>query len=144
MKKLIFLLLVFFLSINAQFKNTALNTKFDRSILNKIQTVYEQKNTGKASDQMIKQNYSTKEIPIDDNSRLLVRLNVKSKSIKNQLAYLGCEIKNEGWNELYVWVPFDKFEALAEYDDVKSIVLIPQVTTRTLLRPNTKATQSIK
>lgn len=131
MKKLLFLFLITSFSLFAQFANKKLEAKFDRNIFKKIQAISADIKLSKYSISEIKINHSSKEIPIDDNGRLLVRLNIKSKDVKNKLTSIGCVIKDEGWDEIYAWVPNEKFEILAGFDEVKSVVAIPQYNTNT-------------
>jgi hypothetical protein len=119
MKKLIMLVILFTSLIWGQLKNVALENKFEKDVLKEIELI-QNKKISKSNIQVLKE-VRPQSIALDKNLRVLCRVRLNENSSKNKLISLGCEIKNETHNDVYVWIPIDKIEEVASLKEVLSI-----------------------
>ena len=104
-----------------QWNNKNLESKFEKEVLKEITSVINETKVGNKSQANITKKIKNKFTALDSDLRILCRVRVSSLSIKSKIKSLGCEIKNETHNDLYVWIPYNKVEELATLDEVLSI-----------------------
>ncbi len=122
MKKLILLLTLCASVIFAQLKNPNLEKKFDSVVLQEINIVMLEKQKGNSPDNIkIKKLSKYRNIGLDEKFRVLVRIRVTDSSVNSRIISLGGEVKYTSHNDLYVWIPIDQVEKVAELDGVLSI-----------------------
>ncbi len=119
MKKLIILFILFTSFIWGQLKNVALESKFEKDVLKEIELI-QNKQKSKSNVQIFRET-KPKSIALDKDLRVLCRVRLNENSSKIKLISLGCEIKNETHNDVYVWIPIDKIEDVAALKEVLSI-----------------------
>lgn len=116
MKKLIILFILFTSFIWGQLKNVALESKFEKDVLKEIEII-QNKQKSKSNVQIFRET-KPKSIALDKDLRVLCRVRLNENSSKIKLISLGCEIKNETHNDVYVWIPIDKIEDVAALKEV--------------------------
>jgi len=104
-----------------QLKNQNLEHKFEKEVLKEIGLVMNERLTSGKSDAEISKHFKNRYTGLDKDLRVLCRVRVSSLSAKDKIIALGCEIKNLSNNDLYVWIPLNKIENVAELKEVLSI-----------------------
>lgn len=120
MKKLISLLALFTSLLLGQFKDPALEKKFDSEVLREIKIIKQEKLKGNSIIE-INRLLKTRSIGLDDKFRVLCRIRVIDLSVTLEIISIGGEIKYTTHNDLYAWIPIDEIERVAEIDGVLSI-----------------------
>jgi hypothetical protein len=120
MNRILLLIVLSTSLILGQFKNSAIEKKFEKGVLKEIKKVSVEKQKGKSNSE-IKISVKNKYIAIDNDLRILCRVRISNSSARDKIISLGGKIKNESHNDIYVWIPFDKIENVAELNDVLSI-----------------------
>jgi hypothetical protein len=119
MKKIITLVVLFTSLVLGQLRNTPLESKFENDVLNEIELI-QNKQKSKSNLEVFREVKPTL-IALDRNLRVLCRVRLNDIYSKSKLIQLGCEIKNESHNDVYVWIPIDKIEEVASLKEVLSI-----------------------
>lgn len=121
MMKLFLMLILSTSIIFSQLKDKNLEKKFEQAVLKEIVFVKNEKGKGIKSHSQIREEAKSKFIALDKDLRVLCRVRLNSISSKGLVTALGCEIKNTTHNDIYVWIPIDKIEKVAELKEVLSI-----------------------
>lgn len=119
-----------------QLTNKNLEYKFEKEVLKEIISVINEKSSGNKTDTEISKQFKNKYTALDKNLRVLCRVRVNSLSVKSKIVDLGCEIKHETHNDLFVWIPYNKIEELASLEEVLSI------GSKGVFRSNTEVTSA--
>ncbi|MCW8960211.1 MAG: S8 family serine peptidase [Ignavibacteriaceae bacterium] len=134
MKKLLltlFILLIPFTTL-PQFNNPENEKKVDPLILKELRIINTEIDNGKTLNKELAKSKKIKWTRVDDNGRILVSISYTNRSIKNKLLNLGCEIKTEGSEQLYVWIPYEKIEDVVELEEVIKIRSLGIAKTRSV------------
>jgi hypothetical protein len=119
MKKIILYFIFITPLLMGQIKNTILENKFEKEVLNEIESI-QTAHKFKSNNQIFNE-FKPKFVGLDRNLRILCRIRLDDIHSKSKLIELGCEIKNETHNDIYVWIPIDKIEEVASLNEVLSI-----------------------